>query len=186
MYVATNMHHEGMGATCLLAALSPVLTAYSTLTPSARACCACCAGIHPLVSVIPKPVRHGRLVAALLKSAVFMGAKIKAEHLPLLAPELDAAAHLLSLLPERWAVPAVLCYACCAPLAIIKGWCRRSVCSLVCSPAPPSLPESSPGAERRAVAVIAAVLPGPGSFCSSRTVSPLRCAAPECCAPPRH
>ena len=58
------------------------------------------AGIHPLVSVTPRPVRHARLVAALLKALALIQHTL--ERVPLLTGHPDATSQLLSLLPERY------------------------------------------------------------------------------------
>ncbi|GAB4817717.1 hypothetical protein N2152v2_004763 [Parachlorella kessleri] len=56
-------------------------------------------GIHPLVAVTPRPVRHTRLVAALLKASALVQHPL--ERVPLLTGHPGASSQLLSLLPER-------------------------------------------------------------------------------------
>lgn len=61
--------------------------------------------IHPLVCGVPPPVKHCRLLGALLKAAAYMGSKV--DRVPLLTQELDCATQLLSLLPERQRLQAL-------------------------------------------------------------------------------
>lgn len=84
-------HSEGLFNTCSPARL---LTAPPPGPPHPFA------GILPLVSTTAKPVKHARLVGALLKAAAFQ--RHSAECAPLFAgADHDSDSQLLSLLPER-------------------------------------------------------------------------------------